>query len=377
MANYLGIDLGGTKVGFVLADEDGRFLHEKSYPSPYQRTSRLTAAGEPETFLDTEMTGVPADRRVRAYLERIEADFLKEAGRGTPARRGFSLCGKTWIEGGKIAMIGSNSPVRFASDPGGGRQGILIADASDDVRGANDGNAAATAQGIYYRATAGIEPKETGYFILGTGFGFGIPEYSALTEIGHIPAGFVPGWLLQECGCTEGRRTACAENYVSGRGIRETARILLSMKGSPELDAAFPGWPGPAPGLLVSESVLAADTADSKTVMELAREKKDGLAAFIEDLAAEVTALAAVTSAQLFGLQVIGVGESIALHHPWHVRRIADKVEAMVKGSNILRPPLRLEPTPLRDPAKFGALSLVVPEERYEAWASRMALPKQ
>jgi len=377
MGNTLGVDLGGTKAGFVLADGDGNFLCEKSYPSPFQRTSRLTAGGEPQTVIDAEMTDVPADRRVAAYLERLESEFLKEAkrtaGAAAPDRKGYSLCGKTWVQDGKIVMVGSNSPMRFAAGLGGGREGIVVADASDVVRAANDGNAAATAQGIYYRAVSGIEPRETGYIILGTGFGFGIPFYSALTEIGHIPVRSMPDWLLQECGCTEGRRTACAENYASGRGLQETARILLSMEGKPELEAPFPGRPGPGPGRLVSESALKNGAADSKRIMDLAREGKDGLARFIGELAADVTAHAAVTAALLFGLQVIGAGESIALHHPWHVRRIAEKADALTAGNNMLRPKLRIESTPLRDPAKFGALSLVVPEERYEAWASKMA----
>lgn len=376
MSNTLGVDLGGTKAGFVLADADGNFLHEKSYPSPFQRTSRTTAAGEPETVIDAEMTDVPAERRVAAYMARITSEFLKEAKRtagvAAPERRGYSLCGKTWEQDGKIVMVGSNAPMRFAADLGGGREGIVVADASDGVRAANDGNAAATAQGIYYRAVSGIEPRETGYIILGTGFGFGIPFYSALTEIGHIPVRAMPDWMLQECGCTDGRRTACAENYASGRGLQETARILLSMEGRPELEAAFPGL-----SRLAAASALKNGTADSKRIMELGRDGKDGLASFIEDLAADVTATAAVTAALLFGLQVIGAGESIALNHPWHVRRIAEKADALTAGNNMLRPKFRVESTPLRDPAKFGALSLVVPEERYEAWASKMAGDKR
>ncbi len=372
MSNTLGVDLGGTKAGFVLADADGNFLHEKSYPSPFQRTSRTTADGEPETVIDAEMTGIPAELRVAAYLARLTSEFLKEAkrtaGAAAPERTGYSLCGKTWAQDGKIVMVGSNAPMRFAADLGSGRSGIVVAEASDGVQAANDGNAAATAQGIYYRAVSGIEPRETGYIILGTGFGFGIPFYSALTEIGHIPVRGMPDWMLQECGCTEGRRTACAENYASGRGLQETARILLSMEGKPELEAAFPGL-----SRLVSASALKNGTADSKRIMDLAREGQDGLASFIEDLAADVTATAAVTAALLFGLQVIGAGESIALHHPWHVRRIAERADALTAGNNMLQPKLRIEPTPLRDPAKFGALSLVVPEERYEAWASKMA----
>lgn len=38
----------------------------------------------------------------------------------------------------------------------------------------------------------------------------------------------------------------------------------------------------------------------------------------------------------------------------------------------MLRPSLKAELTPLKNPAKYGALSLVVPESRYEIWAEKM-----
>ncbi|MBN1894115.1 ROK family protein [bacterium] len=384
MADYLGVDLGGTKIGFVLADESGHFICEdsKSFSSPYKTTSRMLPDGEPEVVLDTVMTEIPMEKRVQAYLARAEADFLKAAkaktGKAAYDKKGYSLCGKTWIQDGRIFMMGSNSPPRFATDLGNGRIGILVAEASEKVRGANDGNAAATAQGIYYKAVRGIEPRETGYFILGTGFGFGIPEYFALTEIGHIPAGFMPEWLWQECGCTQGHKTACAENYASGGGMKNTAETLLAFKNRPLPESvragAFVLSGGADLAELLEKTVLKSGKTDSKTIMDLAGKKSDGLAVFIAELAARTTAYAAVTSAQLFGLRIIGIGESVALNNPWHVRRISEIADAYLKGNSILRPPLVIEPTPLSNPAGYGALSLVVPESRYEVWAEKMKI---
>lgn len=54
----------------------------------------------------------------------------------------------------------------------------------------------------------------------------------------------------------------------------------------------------------------------SKTVMDLAIDNSDGLAVYIANIASDVTAFAAVTAAQLFGLQLIGIGESVARLNP-------------------------------------------------------------
>jgi hypothetical protein len=109
-----------------------------------------------------------------------------------------------------------------------------------------------------------------------------------------------------------------------------------------------------------------------KTVMDLAKDNSDGLAVYIANIASDVTAFAAVTAAQLFGLQLIGIGESVARLNPWHVDNISKKVDSYTKGNTMLRPSLKVELTPLKNPAKYGALSLVVPESRYEIWAEKM-----
>ncbi|MCP4687689.1 MAG: ROK family protein, partial [Desulfobacterales bacterium] len=235
MAYFLGVDLGGTKVDYVLADDDGAIMCAKRYDSPFKKTSERLPDGKPVVLADTIMTDRPLDERVAAYLAGLEADFFREFDVARFERRGWSLCGKTWVEDEKIYMIGGNTPTRLARDLGKGRIGIEIAPKGEGTEAANDGNAAATAQGIYYEATRGIDKKETGYFILGTGFGFGVPEYEALTEIGHIPVMLAPGLLWQECGCTDGRPTACAENFASGRGIKNTAELLISHEGDPAL----------------------------------------------------------------------------------------------------------------------------------------------
>ncbi|MCP4691287.1 MAG: ROK family protein, partial [Desulfobacterales bacterium] len=193
---------------------------------------------------------------------------------------------------------------------------------------------------------------------------------------GHIPVMLAPGLLWQECGCTDGRPTACAENFASGRGIKNTAELLISHKGDPALKRVTVRLARSAGAAnlfdLVAGAKMKNRVIDAKTVMDLAKNNDDGLAVYVANLAAEVTAYAAVTAAQQFGLRMIGIGEKVALANPWHVANISKIVSAYVAGSTLLRPPLEVQLTPVSDPAKYGALSLVAPKDRYDVWAEKM-----
>jgi glucokinase len=386
MENLLGMDLGGTKVAFVLSDPCGRFLFEKQYPSPFRHTGRQKNDGTPELEVEAgtlkDLPGLPEDRRVEAFLDRLETDFLQEAkktvGLDSYAKKGLSLCGRTWIEDGSIMVMGGNTPIRLASDLGNGRMAIRICPAAPNIRAANDGNAAATAQAVFYNSYHGIDPQRTGYMILGTGLGFGVPDYFALTELGHMPAGFVPECLWQNCGCNQKQPTACVENFASGRGIASTAARLLEIADTrPDcLPEEFVKRLAPGKNFcqMAQASVLKnKDHINSKDVMSAALTYNDCLACFVAELAAEVTAYAAICAAYMFGLEIIGAGETVAGQNPWHVANIARKIEKYTNGSTILQPPLRFEPTPLKNPARFGALSLLAQKSDYMLWAEQMA----
>jgi glucokinase len=378
---YLGVDLGGTKVTCVLANDKGDFLFQQTYSSPFKRMQRKLPDGSPAVYLDDVMTNVPIKKRVSAYLSHIESNFLKEAkkeiGIGTYDKKGMSLCGKTWFHNNNIMMAGGNTPARLFVNLGDGKSGVFVTEKTEDLVAANDGIAAATAQGIYFHVERGIIPKETGYLILGTGFGFGVPDYFALAEIGHTPVGFIPKLLWQNCGCTVGYKTTCVENYASGRGIQNTAQLLLSLKESPSLRKCTLYLEGMAIERNLYDIVAASrlneeESCQTKKIMDLAKNRVDDLAYWIVNLAAEVTALAAKSAALQFGLQIIGIGETLAQSNPWYVDHISEAVMRCTQGNNILKPPLKIELTPLRHPSLYGALSLVVPEEKHEIWADKM-----
>lgn len=371
----LGMDLGGTKLAYVLATAKGDFVYQKTYPSPYRIMSGTLEQEETPVYIDTILHDIPLEKRVARYLSETEADFLDKAGAGPILAKGMSLCGKTWVKDGKIMMIGGNTPVRLAEQDKDGRYGIVVGSMQEQVVAANDGNAAATAQGMYYQAVNEIPARETGYIILGTGFGFGVPGYFATTEIGHIPVPLMPEALWQPCGCNKRRSTPCAENYVSGRGIAATCERLLSLQsrgllGEIEKQLAWLVSGEAHPD--IEKTTLKPAEISAEMVMKHAKNSSDGMAVRVAALAAHVTAYCVVAVAYQFGLQRIGIGETVAMANPWHVDAIARIAAGLVGDSTILKPPLTIELTPVNDPGQYGALSLVVPESDYELWAGKM-----
>lgn len=395
----MGVDVGGTKLDFSLADKTGKVVAHQRFDSPFLLISEKMEDGPAQYACDVFLDVQPRSKRVRLYLEHQEAAFLQHFGSvmngGRIAAKGVSLCGRTWEQGGKIFILGGNTPLCFAQESGGGK-GVMMLDKKAPpppetapyyiehypIKAANDGTAAATAQGVWYKAKRKIPPAKTGYFILGTGFGFGVPGFSAPLEIGHVPMGFIPNLLWQKCGCSAGRKTACAENFASGRGIQTCARKLLSIKDDSQLEelsrffnqcnASFMDGEKLNLAELVRTSQLNGRTVSAEAVMDLAGAGTDGLSMFIANLAAYAVALCAVSAAQLLGLKIIGIGEGVAVKNPWHVENIAQMVRALAKDSVMLSPGFKVELTPVKNISQYAALSLVAPRPFYSSWAEHM-----
>ncbi|ACL04400.1 hypothetical protein Dalk_2708 [Desulfatibacillum aliphaticivorans] len=399
MDYYLGVDVGGTKLDFSLADETGKIVAHERFDSPFLPISEQSEDGPAQFACDVLFDDFPRAERVRLYLEHQEAAFLQHFGSVMNGRKiaakGVSLCGRTWERKGKIFIMGGNTPLCFAEESGEGK-GVLMLDKKAppppetapyfienfQVEAANDGTAAATAQGVWYKAKRKIPPAKTGYFIVGTGFGFGVPGSSAPLEIGHVPMGFIPDLLWQKCGCSASRKTACAENFASGRGIQSCARKLLSIKDDSQLEEMSRFFNQCNPAILGGEKVNLAElvrtsqlrgkAVNAEAVMELAGGRADGLCVFTANLAAYAVALCAVSAAQLLGLKVIGIGEGVAIKNPWHVENIAKMVQALAKDSVMLPPGFKVELTPVKNISKYAALSLVAPRPFYPSWAEHM-----
>lgn len=377
LKTLLGMDVGATEVGWILANIEGNIIAEGESKSPFLKMGNRTSEGDEEVFLDTILTDSPPWSRVSEYLTQEKERFLETAGVTDFYAAGGSLCGKVWIVGNTHFLMGSNTPDRFAVDPVTGPRGISIRITEKMFKAANDGNAAATAQGMYYKIVMGVNPERTGYGILGTGYGFGVPGAYKLTEIGHGRVGFVHPLLALKCGCSD-VPTTCPENYASGDGMKKTAEKVLGLDaGKLEMLSTYESFGGRTEGYDLREAVhsskLREGEIDSERIIRLAQEG-DRFAIWITDLAARVTADSLITAAQHFDLQIIGLGESVAVNNLWYVSKIA-KLGNIPEGQNSLLPNgLKIEVTPLPNAAKYGALSLVVPEERYGPWVNQMMM---
>lgn len=384
MKHFAGMDLGAENLRFFGADETGLIKHMAPFPSPFKKTGGKYAGSSPEVLLDTIRTGVPQNERVRRYLKLKYDEFLEQAakqGMKDFEAVGAQMAGKVWQREGRWYLMGSNTPGRFAVKDPEGSLGILIdLEINKEFVGANDGNAAAKAQSIYYKAIEGLVPATTGYIILGGGFGLGVPDTETQTEGGHVPVGFIHPALYRKCGCSPKVEVACAENYASGPGIAATAKQVIGYSnagpnGPIKSIAAYEKAAGRIDDLegAIRNSSLYKKAGDfePKDVMELAH-NGDAFASWIVDLAAEAVKIVAIASAQLYGLQRIGIGESVAENNPWFVDKVAKMVSDYTNGNTLLPNGLKVELTPIKEAGKYGALSLVVPTELYQQWAQTM-----
>ncbi len=377
MVYLLGMDLGATTLDFVIASMDGMIVFDGHYPSPFQ----ILDSSQGIVLVDTMLKNVHPAERVSYYIREKQNEFLQKArsqGINDIQAQGIGLCGMAWQDTDKKwHMLGSNTPDRFAEKDSDGRKGVLINLCTDwPIKAANDGNAAATAQGIFYSIEHKLDPKATGYAILGTGFGFGVPGTMTPTEIGHIPVGFVHPSLLMRCGCNPEKFTSCAENYASGRGIAKTySRVMRSKQELPELFnelCLYEKMGGRCSDLEKATETAIFDPNITAEEVFIRAQKGDQLAKWVTDIAAHVTADAIIGAAQLYGLQRVGIGESVAINNPLHVRAIARLVEQQITGNTLLQGGLIVEQTPIIYAARYGALALVAPHDKHELWVQNM-----
>jgi len=200
----LGLDIGGTKVAFALADAEGRIVaHER----------RPTAASD-----DAE-----------ADLERMAADALRMLERSGHRPQELSVAG--------VSVPGPIDPARGAvvrppNLPGWGTvpvRAVLERHLGCPVHVENDANAAALAE---WRFGAGRGLRHVVYLTMSTGVGGGLVLggrihrglHAAAGEIGHIPL----VWEGEPCAC--GQR-GCLEAYLGGAAWARRLRAVAPADG--------------------------------------------------------------------------------------------------------------------------------------------------
>lgn len=262
----LGIDLGGTKVAFSVADLGGRVLAHRRRP--------------------TAPSGDPA-RDLAALAEDARA-LIREAGLDPAALRGVgvSVPGPVDLDAGRVV-----DPPNL---PGWGE--VEVVAPLERAFGAptwidNDANAAALAE---WRFGAGRGRSHLVYMTMSTGIGGGLILGGRLHrgvacsagEVGHIPV----EWDGEPCAC--GQR-GCLEAYIGGAAW---TRRLRRVTPPESLAARLAGGSG---RVRPEELVEAARRGDAFARGEMER--------FVDYLARGIVSLSFVLAPELFVLGTIAV----------------------------------------------------------------------
>ncbi len=309
----IGLDIGGTKMAFALADRAGNIQATQTLPSQSEQG--------PAAMLD----------RIAAELNRYLASYanIRGLGIGLPgpvdAKRGLAL---------QAANLGwRNLPIRAAI-----RQ-RLQRDLPIYVE--NDVNAGAIGEGLF---GIGQGSADYVYLTVGTGVGGAVMLDKRLLrgaahsemEIGHVSLDPLNG---RRCAC--GQR-GCLEMSLSGNGIVANARQQL---------ANFP------------TTKLRADSVSTRALIKLA-ENQDPLACFVMDEAATALGIACAWCASLFNPRLIILGGGL-IHASYHLLQARARAELQARCLPLNHQALSIKLAKLRD-AALGASALVWYHQRLE-----------
>ncbi|MGB8951203.1 MAG: ROK family protein [Candidatus Aminicenantales bacterium] len=383
----LGIDLGGTKLRFILADyENGNITNPLG-----DRISKISIDSpllEKEGIFDNEyFSKIPDSRKVSAYIIKKLHEYLENL--GIPKNRikgiGISVAGKIQKD---RRFIGSNVPIKYAVKKEGYYGINLISELAGTfpknikIAIENDATCAGIAQGIYYKYM-GIDPDTTFYVTVGTGIGGGGPKRD-VDEIGHIimDGAFPP--LAVVCGCGA---TGCVETYASGEGLKNQALSILNFfMNDPETFKQFQTFENIRnekkydfrhlidhsilkPLYLEKKEITAKQIFDSAN-LENPQNPPDPFALYLIETAAERIAQALISLSNIHGIERFGFGGSVAIQNPKFLNIIQEKISSIYKCSeDIFKKKLLIEISPLGESANdYGALFLVVPPDCEKKW---------
>lgn len=191
MSNYLGIDIGGTNIGYGIVNADGKFVYENSVPTASKKTAQELADF---IFDDVKKKG----------------DFIG-IGIGAPSVNQNTQC------------------IEYAPNMNWGDvvdlNGIFAKKFNRTVFVINDANAAALGEKFYGEAK---EMTNFAVITLGTGVGMGMYINDQLVLGKNGLAGEIGHSIIQregrECKCGN---HGCLETYVAKDGIVSTAKEKL------------------------------------------------------------------------------------------------------------------------------------------------------
>ena len=270
----LGIDIGGTKIAFALADPSGRIL------ARHRRKTEPT--GDPDRDLDR----IAYD--VRALLAKAGA------GEGALQRIGVSVPGPLDTERGLVVRppnLPNWEAVRVAPR--------LEAEIGCPVSLENDANAAALAE---YHFGAGQGTQDMVYLTVSTGVGGGIilagrlhrGRIGSAGELGHTPV----EWPGEACACG---LKGCLEAHIGGAALTRRFRDRV-----PE-DSACLALSGGREALTPVHWIEAAHAGDPWALGELDRFNRYAARAIVH------IAFALAPEVVVLGTIAVAAGEALCL----------------------------------------------------------------
>ncbi|NDJ61517.1 MAG: ROK family protein [Chloroflexi bacterium] len=301
----VGVDVGGTKIAFVLAADDGHVLAERTEPTQ--------AADGPDAVI----------ARMAATIQQLSSGHdLAGIGVACPG----PIDAEAGIARSAVNLGWRDVPLRDGLRASGGF--------STPIWVENDTNAAALGEGVF-GAARGL--RNFVYAAAGTGLGGGAVVNGQIVdgangmamEIGHMV--IHPGGRLCSCG-----QRGCVEMYASGKGL---------IAGVAEHRSAYP------------RSLLRADESPTTHAIIAAARAGDPLAQYVIGEAAEALGVTFAWCAALLNpaLIVVAGGVAGALG-----ARLLEPAEAVLKARVLpeASADLRVVPSQIQTPA-LGPAALV------------------
>jgi len=387
----LGIDLGGTRLRFILGDPEDGVIQDidtgrkakVSYDSPLNEAAVVFESSFFSKTPDNEKVAVYVVTNLIEYLTNLNICEKDIVGIG------ISVAGKVLKD---RRFIGSNVPLKYTTKIGQS-YGIEIVSILKNVFTEtvnisieNDANCSGIVQASYYE-NKGIDPYKTFYITISTGIGGGGPKRD-VDEVGHVNVdGYFPG-LVPRCGCGS---FGCIEAYASGRGIKNQAiNILKLFYESPETFNEFNTFENIRTigkynlKHIVDQSVLRSmylgkNKIDTKKIFELANIDElnnytDQFATYLIEIAAERLAKVILTISNIHGIERFGIGGSVMINNPKFLDIVKAKLSSIYKTSNdIFKSELVIELSPLGEYiSDCGALFLVVDPNFKKKWIEKV-----